>query len=76
MGETVSSAVITCPFRPVASNIKVEGGGVVGRQLTASYDYYDENDGQEEAGSVYRWLVSDTNSEDPADYTPIAGADG
>ena len=76
VGETVSSDVITAPFHPVATDIKVDGGGVVGRELTATYKYYDENDGQEESGSVYRWLVSDTNSENPADYTPIVGADG
>ena len=37
----------TLPFKPVASNVKINGGNTVGTVLKATYTYYDENGDKE-----------------------------
>ncbi|WP_181592549.1 Ig-like domain-containing protein [Paenibacillus sp. YN15] len=55
---------------PTAENVCISGVQFVGRQLSAAYTYKDA-DGDPEAGSVYRWLQSDSPD---GTYSPIDGA--
>ena len=70
IGETVSSVAYTGPFVPVATQVVIEGNGVVGRELTGKYAYTDVNR-DEEQGSTYRWLSCATED---GTYQPISGA--
>lgn len=75
-GETstaVLSNVCTVATAPtVDGKPTIEGKMFVGEKLTGVYTFFDKNM-DEEKGSTYRWLVSDT--EDGA-YTAISGAVG
>lgn len=70
VGEAVQSIVYAGPFVPVASNVSIEGNGVVGRELIGQYTYTDQND-DEQKGSTYRWLSCTTEN---GTYQPISGA--
>ncbi|MDY4976326.1 MAG: S-layer homology domain-containing protein [Clostridia bacterium] len=69
-GETIQSGIYTGPFVPVASDVSIEGNGVVGRELTGQYTYADQNDDEQE-GTTYRWLSCATEN---GTYQPISGA--
>ncbi len=58
-GVAAQSAPFAAPSAPVANNVTITGSAVVGRELTGSYTYFDAN-GDEEEGSVFAWLYSDT----------------
>lgn len=55
---------------PTASNVAVTGDLYSNETIVGSYDFRDEDEGQTEGSSTYRWLVSD--SED-GDYEAIEG---
>ena len=70
-GMPVQSTPLLGPCVPVASDVSIEGGCVVGREVTGKYSYYDENDDDEE-NSVYAWLVCDTEN---GEFQAVEGAD-
>ena len=72
-GKTVRSEALAMPFAPVASDVEIQGGCVVGREVVGSYTYFDVNEGEEEQGSLYRWLISDSEN---GSYEAIDGATG
>lgn len=72
-GTAVRSEPYLLPVAPVASNVTVEGGGVIGRELTGTYVYSDANETEadQKDESTYRWLYSSTED---GNYQPISGA--
>ncbi len=56
---------------PVAKNVRISGTGEVDDELTGQYTFSDPDEGDEEAGSIYRWLISDDRE---GEYTEITGA--
>lgn len=57
---------------PTAEQVRIVGTASVGQLLTGEYDYLD-GDGDPEAGTVYRWLISSSKD---GPYTAIPGATG
>ena len=74
-GTTVRSEPYLLPVAPVASDVAIEGGAVIGRELTGTYVYSDANETEadQKDESTYRWLYSSTVD---GDYQPISGATG
>lgn len=70
-GRDYIGRVYCRPFKPVAQNVEIKGERKVGKTITGEYDYIDYNL-EEEEGSVYRWLRSDSEN---GVYSVISGAD-
>lgn len=66
-GAAVKSRVLQKPTVPTVTEITISGDMIVGKTITASYEYYDPN-GDSESGSTFRWLRSDKNG---GNYTAI-----
>ena len=60
------------PTLPAADNVRISGKAATDETIHGSYNYYDAND-DEETGSTYRWLRSDSEN---GTFEAIAGADG
>lgn len=70
-GETVLSQAVAGAFAPVAENIRLAEGAVVGRTVACRFDYSDLNGDLEDAAK-YQWLIADEKEGTPQ---PIEGAD-
>lgn len=65
VGKTVPSPYVVYPKVPEAKNVNITGEYfAVGETLTASYTFFDDNIGDEEKGTTYRWIREDEEGEE------------
>ena len=69
-GETVYSDILRPLEKPYVKNAEIFGMAVIGMELSIEYDFYDDN-GDNEAESIYKWYYSD---EQNGDWKEINGA--
>ncbi|GAA3406916.1 Ig-like domain-containing protein [Paenibacillus hodogayensis] len=71
-GDTMySEPMLVVPSAaPAAGNVRISGAASIGHTLTGLYEYA-ESDRDPEAGSTFRWLISDSKE---GSYVPIAGS--